>query len=667
MVRATTAVSSLSGSPAASNSSSPNMSSTNQLNGLLNGLGVGSGSQSSSGTSSAPNLFLGPSSSAATNPAAVNWTSSAGINGNNSRGIVTTAVASTGQPGASNAANGRLPEGWRLGLDQYGRQCYIDCTIKSTTWERSSSYSLPAGWKMKNNFFGLIYYFDHNTCSARWQRPTAEMLEAHAQWQSGRDQAMQYWGQRFLLQQGNGAAGGAVMTNDDPLGPLPEGWEKRFDTGSNSIYFANLFDPTMWRWEDPRIQRVSSQPFPKGWEMTSTNQGVPFFIDHVNKTTTYNDPRTGKPVGPTWMSSERTFRWKISQFRYRCLSNSEPNPVKITVSRTTVFEDSFQEIMRRNPIDLRRRLYIQFSGEGERDCGAVAREWFFLLSHEMLNPVRYLFMCAGNNNNSLQINPASFVNPDHLQYFEFIGRVIAMALFHGKFIHAGFMMPFYKMMLNKRITLKDIEQVDSEFYNLMIHLQNTNIDENSEKRHFVDDYELLGKWKTHELKSGGAKIRVTEATKDEYIDLLVQWRFNRGVEQQTEAFFNGFNSVFPLEWLHNFDKRELEMLLCGINRKYWKFPGRLVLAVGANFEPGEACEAVAVHDGHLPRPRRGFSELMGSTGLQSFCIEKIEREDELPRSHTSFNRLDLPPYLSYDHLAEKLASAVDNTEGFDNE
>ena len=54
------------------------------------------------------------------------------------------------------------------------------------------------------------------------------------------------------------------------------------------------------------------------------------------------------------------------------------------------------------------------------------REWFFLLSHEVLNPMYCLFMYAGNSNYSLQINPASFVNPDHLKYFEFIGRFIAM-------------------------------------------------------------------------------------------------------------------------------------------------------------------------------------------------------------------------------------------------
>lgn len=55
-----------------------------------------------------------------------------------------------------------------------------------------------------------------------------------------------------------------------------------------------------------------------------------------------------------------------------------------------------------------------------------SREWFFMLSHEVLNPMYCLFEYANKSNYSLQINPASYVNPDHLLYFKFIGRFIAM-------------------------------------------------------------------------------------------------------------------------------------------------------------------------------------------------------------------------------------------------
>lgn len=57
---------------------------------------------------------------------------------------------------------------------------------------------------------------------------------------------------------------------------------------------------------------------------------------------------------------------------------------------------------------------------------SLPSEWFFLLSHEVLNPMYCLFEYAAKNNYCLQINPASSINPDHLTYFRFIGRFIAM-------------------------------------------------------------------------------------------------------------------------------------------------------------------------------------------------------------------------------------------------
>ena len=44
----------------------------------------------------------------------------------------------------------------------------------------------------------------------------------------------------------------------------------------------------------------------------------------------------------------------------------------------------------------------------------------------MLNPMYCLFEYAESSNYALQINPASGVNPEHLTYFRFVGRVIAM-------------------------------------------------------------------------------------------------------------------------------------------------------------------------------------------------------------------------------------------------
>ncbi|KAK0423731.1 hypothetical protein QR680_008300 [Steinernema hermaphroditum] len=588
-------------------------------------------------------------------------------------------TSTAGAAGSSNAASNfgeeRLPDGWELRHDQFGRKYYVDHTTKSTTWERPSNTPLPQGWEMRRDPRGRVYYVDHNTRTTTWQRPTADMLEAHEQWQTGRAQAMHQWDQRFLY-----------PNSEDPLGPLPEGWEKRVDPSTGRQYFVNHVNRTT-QWEDPRTQGMTDQPLPLGWEMRYTEQSVPFFIDHNTKTTTYNDPRTGKPVGPMGvqgvnMSFERTFRWKIAQFRYLCLSNGVPNHVKISVSRNNLFEDSFSEIMRKNAVDLRRRLYIQFKGEEGLDYGGVAREWFFLLSHEVLNPMYCLFMYAGSSNYSLQINPASFVNPDHLKYFEFIGRFIAMALFHGKFIYSGFTMPFYKKMLNKKLSLKDLEHVDMEFYNSIMWIKDNNIDECDMELYFVADYDLLGEVKTHELKEDGTNIPVTEANKEEYIELMVEWRLNRGIEQQTKAFFNGFSSVFPLEWLHYFDERELELLLCGMqdvdvddwqrNTVYRHYAPQSKQVVWfwqfvRSLDQEKRSKLLQFVTGTCRVPVGGFAELIGSTGPQLFCIERVGKENWLPRSHTCFNRLDLPPYRSYEQLAEKLTCAIELTEGFLNE
>lgn len=56
------------------------------------------------------------------------------------------------------------------------------------------------------------------------------------------------------------------------------------------------------------------------------------------------------------------------------------------------------------------------------------------------------------------------INPDHLSYFHFVGRILGIAVFHGHCLDAGFTLPFYKQLLNKPITLSDIEGVDPELH-----------------------------------------------------------------------------------------------------------------------------------------------------------------------------------------------------------
>ena len=70
---------------------------------------------------------------------------------------------------------------------------------------------------------GRVYYVDHNTRTTTWQRPNPDMMNNFQQWQQWRQNRNAQWEQvreRFLYPQNAG------VQENDPLGPLPEGWGK---------------------------------------------------------------------------------------------------------------------------------------------------------------------------------------------------------------------------------------------------------------------------------------------------------------------------------------------------------------------------------------------------------------------------------------------------------
>uniref|UniRef100_A0A8C7Z616 E3 ubiquitin-protein ligase n=1 Tax=Oryzias sinensis TaxID=183150 RepID=A0A8C7Z616_9TELE len=532
---------------------------------------------------------------------------------------------------------------WEQRVDQNGRLYYVDHVEKRTTWDRPEP--LPPGWERRVDQMGRVYFVDHISRTTTWQRPTMETVRNYEQWQHQRSQlqgAMQQFNQRFIY--------GVRRREFDPLGPLPTGWEKRTDANGR-VYF--LHHPTRsTQWEDPRTQGLlNEKPLPEGWEMRFTVDGIPYFVDHNRRSTTYIDPRTGKSSlenGPQ-ITYVRDFKAKIQYFRFWCQQLALPQHIKINVTRKNLFEDSFQQIMSINAPDLRRRLWIIFPGEEGLDYGGVAREWFFLLSHEVLNPMYCLFEYAGKDNYCLQINPASSINPDHLKYFRFIGRFIAMALFHGKFINTGFSLPFYKRILNKPLAVKDLESIDPEFYNSLMWIKDNNIEECCLEMFFSVDKEILGEITTHELKPGGGDIQVTEENKEEYIRLVAEWRLSRGVEEQTQAFFEGFNEVLPQQYLQYFDAKELEVMLCGmqdidladwqrntIYRHYARNSKQILWfwQLVKEMDNEKRMRLLQFVTGTCRLPVGGFADLMGSNGPQKFCIEKVGKENWLPRSHT---------------------------------
>lgn len=62
-----------------------------------------------------------------------------------------------------------------------------------------------------------------------------------------------------------------------------------------------------------------------------------------------------------------------------------------------------------------------------------------------------------------------------------------------------------------------------------------------------------------ELINNGAKVKVTNSSKRQYLDVLAQYRLSIRVKDEIEAFLKGLNDIIPDHLLSIFDENELEV------------------------------------------------------------------------------------------------------------
>jgi len=628
--------------------------------------------------------------------------------------------------------------------------------------------ALPAGWEERQDANGRTYYVNHIARTTQWQHPGlvgdtgqgsqegrgSEPPDSEADTENERSERRQYnrrnhmsvddttrairhsvsevtEGVTSLALADTGGGGGessvtrsrTTSESDTPdattpsgrpsraapvsakatpanlnIEGLPSGWTMQVAPNGRVFFIDHINKKTTW--VDPRNSRPSplpSQsnvpnrrhqddlgPLPEGWEERVHTDGRIFFIDHNTRLTQWEDPRISNPqIAGQAVPYSRDYKRKYEYLKQQLKKPSNvPNKIEIKVRRNTILEDSYRQVhsIPSNKVDtLKTKLWIEFDGEVGLDYGGVAREWFYLLSKEMFNPYYGLFEYSATDNYTLQINPNSGVcNEDHLLYFKFIGRVAGMAVYHGKLLDGFFIRPFYKMMLGKSIELKDMESVDTEYFNSLIWIKEN--DPSELELAFQVDEENFGQTVSIELRPGGKECRVTDENKDEYIQLVIEWRFINRVRRQMDQFLAGFNELVPLNLIKIFDEGELELLMCGIGSidvKDWKgntvykgdyHPNHIVIQwywrVVLSFSNEMRSRLLQFVTGTSRVPMNGFKELYGSNGPQLFTIEKWGSPTNYPRAHTCFNRLDLPPYESYQQLRDKLIKAIEGSEGF---
>ncbi|XP_073839697.1 E3 ubiquitin-protein ligase Nedd4 isoform X41 [Musca autumnalis] len=583
-----------------------------------------------------------------------------------------------------------LPPGWEERQDANGRTYYVNHTARTTQWERPTTMNTNhANINMEAAASDFQRRFHISVDDSETNRTNNEDGD---QTDSGnRSQTSASSTRRNSVEDNNAATTEpAASTTDEE--PLPPRWSMQVAPNGRTFFIDHASRRTTWI--DPRNGRASPMPnqtrrveddlgpLPEGWEERVHTDGRVFYIDHNTRTTQWEDPRLSNPnIAGQAVPYSRDYKQKYEYFKNHLRKPTNvPNKFEIRVRRTSILEDSYRIISQVTKTDLlKTKLWVEFEGETGLDYGGLAREWFYLLSKEMFNPYYGLFEYSAMDNYTLQINNGSgLCNEDHLHYFKFIGRIAGMAVYHGKLLDAFFIRPFYKMMLEKPIDLKDMESVDTEYYNSLMWIKEN--DPRQLELTFCVDEDTFGQKSQHELKPGGANIEVTDENKDEYIKLVIEWRFVARVKEQMTAFLQGFGSIIPLTLIKIFDEHELELLMCGIQNidvKDWRentlYKGdyhqnhiiiqwfwRAVLS----FPNEMRSRLLQFVTGTSRVPMNGFKELYGSNGPQMFTIEKWGTPNNYPRAHTCFNRLDLPPYEGYLQLKDKLIKAIEGSQGF---
>jgi E3 ubiquitin-protein ligase HUWE1 len=100
------------------------------------------------------------------------------------------------------------------------------------------------------------------------------------------------------------------------------------------------------------------------------------------------------------------------------------SPLRISVRRAYILEDSYNQLRMRSPQDLKGRLTVHFQGEEGIDAGGLTREWYQSLSRVIFDKGALLFTTVGNDL-TFQPNPNSVYQTEHLSYFKFVGRVVS--------------------------------------------------------------------------------------------------------------------------------------------------------------------------------------------------------------------------------------------------
>ncbi|XP_073151453.1 E3 ubiquitin-protein ligase UPL4 [Henckelia pumila] len=284
-----------------------------------------------------------------------------------------------------------------------------------------------------------------------------------------------------------------------------------------------------------------------------------------------------------------------------------------------------------------------------------------------------------------------------IKKFRLLGQIVAKALQDGRVLDLPFSHAFYKLVLDKELTVHDIRSIDPSLGKALLEFQAV-----VERKRYVRslseeesqdpsvclrsikiedlclDFTLPG-YPDYDLVSAPDSEMVNLDNIEEYITLIVDATTTSGVSRQVEAFKSGFDQVLSVQHLKVFTEEELERLLCG-EHVLWNSDELLdhvkfdhgytissppivnLLEIMREFDREQQRAFLQFVTGAPRLPTGGLASLNPKlTIVRKHCGKWIDAD--LPSVMTCANYLKLPPYSTKEVMKEKLLYAITEGQG----
>eukprot|EP00929_Paragymnodinium_shiwhaense_P025350 TRINITY_DN15354_c0_g1_i1.p1 TRINITY_DN15354_c0_g1~~TRINITY_DN15354_c0_g1_i1.p1 ORF type:complete len:941 (+),score=279.73 TRINITY_DN15354_c0_g1_i1:98-2920(+) len=245
---------------------------------------------------------------------------------------------------------------------------------------------------------------------------------------------------------------------------------------------------------------------------------------------------------------EETRAEMLTQIR---AGNRQINPyLTIHVRRDNLVQDTLQTLRNKRPEEYRKKLKVVFQGEPGMDEGGVQKEFFQLLVEQLYDP-NYAMFNYNANNKTYWFNPGSFESNIE---FELFGALLGIAIYNQVILDIRFPAIVYQKLLAEdpsgliHCSIDDLIEVQPELAkSLLGMLEFEGSVEDVYCRNFVASYEHFGAVVEVPLKEGGEHIPVTNQNCGEYVDLYIDWFFNKSIDEKFRSFKKGFLRCMEVE------------------------------------------------------------------------------------------------------------------------